>query len=320
MTMTTVKKALLAVAAVAASGWVCGAVQTRRTTHRGPAGRRTGLAGSRIHYVQAGRGPDVILIHGTAMTVEDMLAGPFKHLTERYRVTAVDRPGHGYSDPNPGAANAQAQARTIREAIAALNLIHPIIVGHSIGAAVALAWAREWPNEVGGVVAVAPLAYRAWTAVHIVSLAHALPLVGRALSNTVLALFDTVMTPIGYRLAFAPQNPTKAFLERYAKAVAIHPAATYQDGRDVLAVTAGMRALSRDYDVYPVAVHVVVGDLDQVLRPARHGLRLAAALRGRGRLTCAPGVGHMIHHIRPDLIAGAVDEITQRIACSAQAG
>jgi pimeloyl-ACP methyl ester carboxylesterase len=180
-------RALAWCAGLAATGWACGVIQTRRAARRGPAGRHVGPKGARIHYVQAGAGPDVVLIHGTAMTLEDMLAAPFERLTRRYRVTAVDRPGHGFSDPNPGPADAQEQARILHRAMADLNLARPVIVGHSIGGAVALAWGRQWPSEVTAVVAAAPLAYPAWTAVHAVSMIHAAPVFGKFLAHTLLA-------------------------------------------------------------------------------------------------------------------------------------
>jgi pimeloyl-ACP methyl ester carboxylesterase len=53
--------------------------------------------GSRLHYVERGSGPPVLLIHGAFMQLEDMGMTLLRPLSERFRTVAVDRPGHGHS-------------------------------------------------------------------------------------------------------------------------------------------------------------------------------------------------------------------------------
>ena len=59
------------------------------------------LHGRSLHYVQAGSGPVLLLIHGVAGTVENWSAviGP---LSRQYTVVAADLPGHGRSAPGTG--------------------------------------------------------------------------------------------------------------------------------------------------------------------------------------------------------------------------
>ena len=64
--------------------------------------------GRSIAYAETGSGPDLVAIHGTLMTLEDMWLGPVPDLARHFRVIAVDRPGHGRasvraaSTPLPG--------------------------------------------------------------------------------------------------------------------------------------------------------------------------------------------------------------------------
>src|SRR5690242_7103540 len=54
--------------------------------------------GLRVHYVESGTGPTVLMIHGNAGSVEDFEFGAIDLLASDYRVVAIDRPGHGGSD------------------------------------------------------------------------------------------------------------------------------------------------------------------------------------------------------------------------------
>ena len=63
-----------------------------------PVGEFVSVTGGRVHYVHAGQGPDVILLHGAGGNLRDFTFSLMDHLTDRYRVTAFDRPGMGYTD------------------------------------------------------------------------------------------------------------------------------------------------------------------------------------------------------------------------------
>jgi pimeloyl-ACP methyl ester carboxylesterase len=263
--------------------------------------------------VQKGSGADVVLIHGTGLTLDDMIVGPFDTLARSYHVTAVDRPGHGYSDPCADV-SAEAQAERIREAVRELGLARPVLVGHSLGATVALTYAMLWPDEIAGVVAMAPLAYPDWTAVHFVAALHALPVLGPFLSRTVFAVSDPLMAPLACRYTFAPKAPTPRFRRDFPMGLATRPGSTCSDGRDVMAVARSIVRLSPRYDDIQSPVAVLVGTNDLVLSPRRHALRLAAALGDKARLETVSGQGHMVHHDQPARLTSAVAWVRARHA------
>ena len=69
-------------------------------------------------------------------------------LAKRHRVIAFDRPGFGYSDrPHGSAWSARAQADLLRDALVVLGINRPVVLGHSWGAAVALALALNHPER-----------------------------------------------------------------------------------------------------------------------------------------------------------------------------
>ena len=64
-----------------------------------PTGRFVTVDGVRLHYIEKGEGPPVVLLHGNVVTAEDFeTSGVLDLLAKRHRVIAFDRPGFGYSD------------------------------------------------------------------------------------------------------------------------------------------------------------------------------------------------------------------------------
>jgi 3-oxoadipate enol-lactonase len=104
--------------------------------------------GARIHYVVAGSGPAVVLIHGWALNLrewDDQIAA----LAQRYRVVAYDRRGYGRSS---GFADPSADPGDIRALLDTLHIRSVVLVGHSAGADVAIRFAAAMPERVEGLV------------------------------------------------------------------------------------------------------------------------------------------------------------------------
>ncbi len=126
-----------------------------------PEGTLIEVGGRTVHGVTRGQGPDLILIHGASGNLRDFTLSFMDRLTDRYRVTAFDRPGLGHTDrvsdafAHPFARFGESpadQAALLAAAADALGLENPVILGHSYGASVAMAWALDRPNDVAGVV------------------------------------------------------------------------------------------------------------------------------------------------------------------------
>jgi pimeloyl-ACP methyl ester carboxylesterase len=107
------------------------------------------VEGLRLHYVSQGAGAPVVLLHGNAGFTHDYL-GVMNRLAERrYRALAFDRPGHGQSERSGSEiATAEAQARLIRQALLKLEAERPIMVGHSWGGLLVLAYALQYGAEI----------------------------------------------------------------------------------------------------------------------------------------------------------------------------
>ena len=115
----------------------------RRTERRHPPrGRFIEVDGVRLHYMEKGEGPPVVLLHGNGAMAEDYeISGVLDRVAARHRVIAFDRPGFGYSERPRGTVwTAGAQAALIHKALRQLGVRRPVLVGHSWGTLVALPW------------------------------------------------------------------------------------------------------------------------------------------------------------------------------------
>lgn len=110
----------------------------------------------KIHYVQWGRGPDILLIHGIGASAYCWrFLGP--KLAQNYRVTAIDLPGFGLSDKNPDLGySLSEQSNRLIDFCHHLKIRPTLIVGSSMGGLIALFLAAQSPEFCNKVVALAP--------------------------------------------------------------------------------------------------------------------------------------------------------------------
>jgi pimeloyl-ACP methyl ester carboxylesterase len=125
-------------------------------TNLPPRGKFIDIDGVRLHYIDKGSGPTLLLIHGLAGQVLNFTHSLLSRLTHDFRVVILDRPGSGYSlRPDATLAPLAAQARIISRFCQALGLERPVIVGHSLGGVIALALALDHPEQVGALALIA---------------------------------------------------------------------------------------------------------------------------------------------------------------------
>ena len=171
-----------------------------------PTGSFVTVDGVRLHYIEKGEGPTVVLLHGNVVTAEDFrTSGVLDLLARRHRVIAFDRPGFGYSDrPHGSAWSARAQASLIRSALDILDIRRPVVLGHSWGAAVALAMALNHPADVRGLVLLSGYYYPTLRADVLLSSPPAIPILGDLLRFSISPLLGKLLQPLLLKGMFAP--------------------------------------------------------------------------------------------------------------------
>ena len=116
-----------------------------------PKSRFANVNGTRLHYLAAGTGEPVVLLHGYAET-SHMWRPLILELAATHTVIAPDLRGAGQSAKPPGGYTKAEMAKDIHALAQKLGFGKIRIVGHDIGLMVAYAYAAQYPSEVDRIV------------------------------------------------------------------------------------------------------------------------------------------------------------------------
>ncbi len=125
-----------------------------RAQGREPRARLVDLFGTQISVVEAGKGPVVLLVHGVAGSRHNWDA-VIPQLAERFRVVALDLPGHGDSEKPRGDYSLGAYATGLRDLLEVLGYRRATVVGHSLGGGIAMQFAYQFPDRCERLILVA---------------------------------------------------------------------------------------------------------------------------------------------------------------------
>jgi pimeloyl-ACP methyl ester carboxylesterase len=109
--------------------------------------RFANVNGVRLHYLIAGKGDPVLLLHGYAQT-SHMWRPLIAELTKTHTVIALDLRGFGQSSKPTTGYDKKILAQDVHALTTSLGYRKTIVVGHDIGLMVAYAYAAQYPSEV----------------------------------------------------------------------------------------------------------------------------------------------------------------------------
>lgn len=261
--------------------------------HRAIAVRAGGVM---LRAVRAGAGPTVVLIHGYGESLLSWEA-VFDRLARRADVVALDLPGFGLSAKPATGYGTDSVAATVLRALDAIHVGRAVMVGHSLGGAVAAAAAVQRPDRVRGLVLLdAALAPAPWM------------LRSREAGDRALrAMRAAVAAYESAKLRFAgPHDP--AWLAETDSGMAADPASDP-------AYSVALQAILREFDFgyltptraarLRMPVLILWGEYDPTL-PIGVARRLAEALPG-STLEVIPRSWHRPHVERPEAVADRLE-------------
>ncbi len=288
------------VAGLAAYSLIVGRLAERRV----PAiGKFIHVADARLHYVAMGSGPPVVLVHGLTGQLREFTYALADRLALDHRVIVVDRPGSGYSTwLRKGERSIAGQAKVLRDFLRVLGLWRPLIAGHSLGGAISLKLAIDYPEAVGALALICPLTQPLDEAPAMFEALVIPSAVRRAVIAQVLAV------PVGQwqrqailQAVFAPDAAPADYGTRGGALLKDRAKVFRTASSEVLAVQAEMAGIAAHYPSVKTPVSILFGRDDAVLDPRLHGAVTANSLP-RADFTLVEG-GHMIPITHPDRVA-----------------
>lgn len=275
-----------------------------------PAGRFLDIGGVRLHCIDRGDGPPLVLLHGNGSMIEDFASsGLIQGAARRHRVIAFDRPGFGHSSrPRDRVWSAEAQADLLHAALSRLGVTRALVLGHSWGASVATALALKHPQSVSGLVLVSGYYFPTFRPDMALLSGPAVPVLGDLARYTVAPVLARLLWPLLLRRIFAPAPVPRKF-RAFPKEMAVRPSQLRAAAAEsALLGSAAASAVNRYADL-KMPVVIVAGTGDCLIDPEAQARRLHLEIAGSS-LRMVPGAGHMVQQTHTAAVLSAVEEVS----------
>ncbi|MBU3916739.1 alpha/beta hydrolase [bacterium] len=263
----------------------------------------------KIRYQQIGEGPDLLFIHGVPGSLEDWQP-VINQLSSRFRVTAYDRPGQGFSSANNSGHTVEYNARIALDLIDALRLKDVIVIGHSYGGSVIMGMAVKNPPQVKAFITIAGASY---PLEYVDPLFHLIriPIFGRGLAVISSSILGPGMIKDGVEQAFYPNlseingNYTSQRIPIWMQSKTIVGMA-----KEELNLTEDLNKIAPLYRHISKPFYIVHGEDDQLV-PSNDSKQLREVIE-HSELTVLKNTGHQVQFVRPDEVIAIIRKVADK--------
>lgn len=301
---------LLAVFA-AVTLWRAAAREAAAQAAHPPAGQFVEVNGTRVHYIDEGDGPALVLIHGSSGNVNDWTFDMVGRLSDRYRVIAFDRPGLGYTDRIGRNATVAQQANLLADAAQAIGADAPLVIGHSYGGAIAVGWALERPENLSGLVVLAG-ATNPWeggVGTYYTLLSN--PVIGPVMAALIVAWAPDDLVKRSIESVFAPQTAPDGYAAHFGAGLTLRRFSLFENALQRASLLPQIEAMVPRYPGVSVPTEILHGDADTTVGLQVHSIPLSNQIPD-SNLVVMDGVGHMPQHSDPQALVDAIDRLAAR--------
>lgn len=264
------------------------------------ASRFVDAGGLRWHVQVAGRGPGLLLVHGTAASTHswrDLLIP----LASRFTVIAPDLPSHGFTTaPATRELSLTGMAGALVALLRTLDVVPRLAVGHSAGAALLARMTIDGLIAPAGIVAIngAMLPFPGLAG-------HVFPVLAKLIYLNPLTprlfAFAASRSKVERLLRDTGSQIDERGIEFYTRLISSQ---RHVAGALGMMANWDLHGLERDFSKLAVPLLELAGEQDRAVPPSE--AEKVARLVPRAEVRMLPGLGHLAHEEAPGLV---IDEI-----------
>jgi len=306
--------ALTAAALFVATQWLARRVEVRFP----PIGEFATVDGVRLHFVDVpATSPDlhpIVFLHGASGNVRDLMGAFRQPLEGRARMLFIDRPGAGYSERGgDGMSDPARQAGLVAGLMQARGIERAIVVGHSLGGAVAAAFAVEHPQMTAGLVFIAP-ATHPWPGGKVTWYYDWVnfPVLGRVFAQLLAVPAGNLLYRNALKGVFAPEPVPPQYAEVSGTRLVLRPASFRHNAADVGMLYGNVERLAKRYSEIEAPTVILTGDKDDVVLAEIHSEGLKRDIAG-SRLVWLERTGHMPPYTKTAEIVAEIERVDAEI-------
>ena len=286
-----------------------------------PRGDFVDVETAKIHFLTRKKAADienqgnapVVLIHGSSGSSADMELAFFDAFPDDIDLYAFDRPGIGWSKTKLSPlemSNPMKQAEAIHMAVKKLKLDKPIIVGHSWGGAVAIAYAKQFGNEISGAVSLAGVAYPwkgpyGWYDVLLTT-----PVFNHIFTRLFLNKMGQLYVPLSIKAIFEPEAARGDYREAAQAEIILRPSTIINNSYYSLNLRRHLKTMSEKYNDIKIPLLIVAGNRDYIVHSKSQSERLHNEVDG-SEYILFKGAGHMPHHTQTQILAEKIGRMSK---------
>jgi haloalkane dehalogenase len=268
-----------------------------------PSSHYTQVNNLRLHYLEAGEGDPILLLHGFP-TSSHLYRNILPTLAKTHRAIALDLPGYGLSDkPLDVTYDFEFYERVVDGFLDALDIHTTNLAVHDLGGPIGLFWAVRHPRRVRDIVLLNTLVYpeTSWAA-KLFLLAMRAP-----------GLRDFIVRPgsIAGAIKFGVVHK-----ERLTREVLTPYTAPFEDAAARKALikagsvhgTRGLAEIARKLPALEVSLRLIYGENDRALPDVAKTMQRVQRARPEAELTALPNCGHFLQEDEPERVGQLIAE------------